>query len=499
MGCAVISRICSFLAAALASLWVLTAQAQVASEFYDATLNRYFLGSDLGEMEWILGGGAGRSWVSTAYQFIVSCQPSDSDCKMRPVCRFYGAPPLGSGSHFFTADAGECEFVKTNPAWRYEGIVFQAAVPDATGQCPQRMLPIHRFYNGATDPSQARHRWTGDWLAANLMASKGWRDEGIVFCATDVFHGPLQRYDLRPNHIATSADCAANLDNTRSCIGTNNLPAPQIVQGVTNGDLIFENSGSVFNTLYSVSGPALAEAAADTFVNIYRFGFTPDTVLFADYLFGIHVSTKSKGPANLSSVNPLYQFELSPPADGAPERRFTPFAGQYDSDVDIVLSFNLLLKKLRTTAGSSAYGHTTLDFWDRASNLHLYFIVLAYGTVPTVDNIIRDGPAGNPIVVTAFRDSPYGRNYAARVMDTPAPFDWPGRGAGGYFEFHVNTVEFQRIVAAARTIEPRLSTNLADYAVDDFHFNSEIAGDGEIGENFSYISVYLVPTGQRPF
>jgi hypothetical protein len=166
--------------------------------------------------------------------------------------------------------------------------------------------------------------------------------------------------------------------------------------------------------------------------------------------------------------------------------------------VDVVLSFNFHLKELRTTPGSSADAHATLDVLDRRSNLHLYFIILACGTIPTVDNLIRDGPEGNPIVVTAFRESPYGRNFAGRVMDTPAPFAWPGTGAGGYYEFHINTAEFQRIVAAARTIEPALSNNPADYAFDGFRFDSEVAGDGEIGGNLSSLRVDLLPTGERP-
>ena len=67
-------------------------------------------------------------------------------------------------------------------------------------------------------------------------------------------------------------------------------------------------------------------------------------------------------------------------------------------------------------------------------------------------------------------------------METPSPFSSPSsEGTGGRFEFRVDRAEFSRILAAARTLEPALSADPADYVFDDYHFNNEIAGDGEIG------------------
>jgi len=170
-----------------------------------------------------------------------------------------------------------------------------------------------------------------------------------------------------------------------------------------------------------------------------------------------------------------------------------PWSGLYDTDVEVALAFDLRLKRLSTWQGSAAYGHPTLDIFDRRSGVHFYFIVMTYGTVPSVDNVFRDGPNGNVIVTTAFRQSPYGRSFGAATMATPAPFSSPdAEGSGGRFEFRFDRAEFARILANARTLEPALSPDPADYIFDDYHFNNEIAGDGEIGITLGSMGLKLL-------
>ena len=50
------------------------------------------------------------------------------------ACRFFGTPPMGPNSHFYTIDAAECAKVKANPLWTYEGLAFNAQAP-AAGDC----------------------------------------------------------------------------------------------------------------------------------------------------------------------------------------------------------------------------------------------------------------------------------------------------------------------------------------------------------------------------
>jgi hypothetical protein len=47
-------------------------------------------------------------------------------------------------------------------------------------------------------------------------------------------------------------------------------------------------------------------------------------------------------------------------------------------------------------------------------------------------------------------------------------------------------------VDAARQLEPGLSSNPADYFVDNFHFNNEVYIDGEVGLQIGMINLRLL-------
>ena len=454
-------------------------------EYYDAGLDRYFLTADPGEMAFVESGGASRGWVRTGYQFETAGQcisAAAGGCASRSVCRFYGELPAGSGSHFYTADEDECIFVRDhNRNWTFEGARFNAYIPDpASGPCPPGLHPVYRAYNNGYSPAanHANHRYSWDPAAQARMVARGWKDEGIAFCATAVRDEPLRTFALQidRDRVRSGPACVADIETLRSCIGSNNIPGPRYVlgpypAGSSEAAAFSDRTGFASGTVYAVNGPGVSEAAADAFVQ-----------LADSQTFGIHVATRSRGTANLSSINPLFQFTRLAPATGVAEDRLMPWSGLYDTDVEVALAFDLHLKRLAALQGSAAYGHPTLDVFDRRSGVHFYFIVMTYGTVPSVDNVFRDGPNGNVIVTTAFRQSPYGRSFGTTTMATPAPFSSPdAEGSGGRFEFRFDRAEFARILQAARTVEPALSPDPADYIFDDYHFNNEIAGDGEIG------------------
>ena len=453
-------------------------------EYYDAGRDRYFLTAEAGEMAYVESGGAGRGWVRTGYQFetegaCVSATPRA--CTAKPVCRFYGTPPNGSGSHFYTADPGECDFVRAHDSnWTFEGIVFDAYVPDpATGLCPAGLYPIYRAYNNgfAVGANRSNHRYASDPGAQRRMVARGWRDEGTVFCATAVRDEPLRSFELHADadRVRSGPACVADIEALRSCIGSNNIPGPRnvfgpFIAGSMMSDAFAARTGLASGTIYAVGGPALEAAAGDAFVQ-----------LADDRTFGIHVATRSRGSATLSNINPIFQFERFAPRAGEKDDRLTPWAGQYDTEVEVAISFDLRLKRLDASSGSNAYGHPTLDVFDRAGR-HFYFVVMTYGTVQMADNILRDGPDGNVIIAAVFGPSAFGRSLGAGAMHTPAPFASEfAQGTAGHFEFRFDRAEFARILAAARTLERALSANPADYTFDDYHFNNEIAGDGEIG------------------
>ena len=151
-----------------------------AKEFYNTGLGHYFLSAGPGETAGILAGAAGPGWVLTGQSYKVwLSKPTDSfSTGVNPVCRFYGRGP---NSHFFTAEAGECEMVKRDPGWFYEGIGFYAR--PVGDRCPAGYLQVNRAYNDRFRFNDSNHRFSTSDSTMREMARQGWAVEGTVMCA----------------------------------------------------------------------------------------------------------------------------------------------------------------------------------------------------------------------------------------------------------------------------------------------------------------------------
>ncbi len=155
-----------------------------AFEFLNTDLNHYFIAAGGDEIANILSGGAGRGWVLTGEAFKVwPAMPSDASVTASPVCRFYGVPAGGPNSHFFTASPSECDFVKRNGGWFYEGIGFYIRQVLADGSCPDGYLQVNRAYNLGAPRNDSNHRFSTSDSTMREMARKGWGVEGTVMCA----------------------------------------------------------------------------------------------------------------------------------------------------------------------------------------------------------------------------------------------------------------------------------------------------------------------------
>ncbi|HEY5628312.1 MAG TPA: hypothetical protein VIR16_02270 [Candidatus Limnocylindrales bacterium] len=152
----------------------------LAVEFYNTGLGHYFMATGAGEIDNILKGGAGPGWELTGQAFKAFPQPAPGAA---PVCRFYGVPAGGPNSHFFTVDAPECEQVKRNGGWLYEGIGFHVTPPAADGSCPFGMLQVNRAYNNGFPRNDSNHRFSISDSTLGEMARLGWTVEGTVMCA----------------------------------------------------------------------------------------------------------------------------------------------------------------------------------------------------------------------------------------------------------------------------------------------------------------------------
>ena len=171
------------LATAFVTAFASPAFAYTVVEYYNASLDHYFmtpLPAEIGALD------AGRieGWTRTGLVF--DAYPSVADAggaSVNPVCRFY-IPPQRGDSHFFSASPDECQAVlaKIGTDPNFSGYVYETpaafyiALPDtATGACPSGTLPVYRLWNHRAD---SNHRYTADLATRNAMIARGYVPEG---------------------------------------------------------------------------------------------------------------------------------------------------------------------------------------------------------------------------------------------------------------------------------------------------------------------------------
>lgn len=152
-------------------------------EFYNTTLDNYFITADANEAAAIDTGAAGPGWSRTGDTFGAGGNAA--------VCRFYGSLTPGPNSHFYTVLAAECENLKqiqattsaTQKRWNFESLDFFSTVP-AGGGCFDGTTPVYRAYNnGFARGIDSNHRISRNRDAILQVVARGWIDEGVVMCA----------------------------------------------------------------------------------------------------------------------------------------------------------------------------------------------------------------------------------------------------------------------------------------------------------------------------
>ena len=152
---------------------------QTAIEYYNAGLDHYFMTSDPNEVAILDAGQQIPGWQRTGYAFNVYAPAASAGVA---ACRFFGVPGVGPNSHFFTILSNECDDVKRNPLWIFEGLVFRVEGPDGAGNCPADRVPVVRMYNNGKG-GQANHRYLTSHSEIGEMLLEGWIIEGTVFCS----------------------------------------------------------------------------------------------------------------------------------------------------------------------------------------------------------------------------------------------------------------------------------------------------------------------------
>ena len=154
-------------------------------EYYRADLDHYFITSSTTEMASI-DNNPSSPFKRTGLFFYAYPDAIFSPPGVQPVCRFYAAGVINS--HYYTANASECQFVQQHWAgtWFLEQPgAFYVIVPDPAGNCPANTLPVYRFFNNRND---ANHRYTLDLSVRRAMINRQWVPEGngpnsVVFCS----------------------------------------------------------------------------------------------------------------------------------------------------------------------------------------------------------------------------------------------------------------------------------------------------------------------------
>jgi lysyl endopeptidase len=156
-------------------------------EFYNATLDHYFITASAHEIE-LLDTGVLKGWVRTGLRFLGYSSAAQAPEPVNPVCRFYLRPEVGD-SHFYSGDPTECADVlrKFGASWIYESPnVFYMPLPNkVNGACPAGTRPVWRFFNTA----RTNHRYTSEVTVRDKLRdtpgwiAEGYGDDAVILCS----------------------------------------------------------------------------------------------------------------------------------------------------------------------------------------------------------------------------------------------------------------------------------------------------------------------------
>jgi lysyl endopeptidase len=161
----------------------------VAVEYYNVNLDHFFVTAYAFEQDYVNIGNAGPGWFRTGSTF-KTLSAGTGTASTATACRFYGSISPGPNSHFYTLDAGECQFLKdlqattpaTQPRWNYEGLAFANFIPNG-GSCPAGTMPVYRYYNNGFPSRDSNHRFVTNLAVNAFMLDQGWSLEGVTMCA----------------------------------------------------------------------------------------------------------------------------------------------------------------------------------------------------------------------------------------------------------------------------------------------------------------------------
>jgi hypothetical protein len=151
-------------------------------EYFNASLDHYFITWIAGEIAVLDAGITIKGWVRTGKTFRTYAV---AHAGTTPVCRYY-IPPGKGDSHFFGRGAVECDATgQKNPSFVLEDPQFMQMFMPNAGNCPTSTVPVYRVFSNRPD---ANHRYMTEKAVRDQMVATGWLAEGdgpdlVVMCA----------------------------------------------------------------------------------------------------------------------------------------------------------------------------------------------------------------------------------------------------------------------------------------------------------------------------
>ena len=450
------------------------------------TLRRVLLNDPI-ELDIVDRGRARSGWRRTG--LILSMLPAEYNGpyinQLVDICRFY-APSVNS--HFFNSNAFECSLLKEpGTGWIFERVAFKAD-PPVNGVCPTMSpIPVYRYYNNRAAFGDTAHRYSPDRSLKTKLEADGWIDEGIGFCALSWTESPITTYKMNADRIVESAMCEDESGPLGGCVAVNQqAPMLRIIPGAAQPARYIQPFTRRTGGFSDVSDVHTAQTLTDYYeVDSHSFFQLFFKSPYGNPGFGIYVNSRDLKSSDVqaTSVNPTFKFSTRPPTDpAAADLRVMPWKGRFELDLELV--FTLKVKTLLRRAGGHAVAHPVIEIVDTKSARKIY---IAIGTVSGESQADFTGLdfGGKPIVSTLFRKDPA---FGVRVSGDTFTCNTDNLESGcpgGLFRFRLRPIDIANVVERARKIDPYLSSDIADYALDNFSFNSEVSGDAEIGLTLS--------------
>lgn len=471
-----------------------TGTAITVTEYFDTGTRRFFMTADPVELESLdiaIFGEHRR--LRTGLQFDVL--PPDVDtCEVSASGASVCAVPVRR----FNYNAFDWFFYSPKPAdWAQlnlpdsgftdAGVAFRAFLP-VGGACTGGRVAVYRSYRNQN------HRFPADQPTHQRMVTTGSEDEGVGFCAESARILPL--FDApfvaeARGGVRTEDECLPRLP-VGSCLMARTLERPTAFEADFSFGQVpqeyIDRSG--FNGTFVITELAerLIDRAMGTFV---QFG-NPGQV-------GLHVSTPNRTfqgpPAGLDVVYNINRHTNV----GFVDKRLLPFLRPYDVPVELSMRFLLFVKAVDHIGFSETRGRLRLVLLD-ASERRLDFVAEIYGNRDPGDNVRLDfGPQnllspGHVVVTTKISAGTFGRlANPVPFLETLPPFrasnPW---GYGAAFDYRIDVAALQRVVDAARTLDPAFSEDATEYQVLSYRIENEIDGAGLLGLNARDITLQLL-------